>query len=147
MEISGIPSDIPQNALENAVIKVFEEAGVEVHGEKLKPMYIHACHRIGTKGITICKFTNRKFAREGLVCGRNLKDKKPYGESKIYINTSFCREYKYLNFVIRKCKADGRIFRWKVRNGTNFVQLKDGDEFTEISHKNDLIELNLLVLD
>ena len=80
VEISGIPLEVPQASLEDAVIKIYAEAGVEVHGEKLDAIDIQACHRIGKKGITICKFTNRKYAREGLVCGKNLRNTKLYGE-------------------------------------------------------------------
>ena len=97
------------------------------------------------KGITICRFVNRKFARQGLVNGKNLKDTKLYGDSnKVYINTSFCPEFKYLNFLIRKAKSRGDIFRWKERNGIHFVQVKENDDFEEVSHKNDLISLGLL---
>ena len=144
IEISGIPSEIHQNELEKEILKVFQAAEVKVHGENLQERDIQAAHRIGKKGVVICKFVNRKFAREGLFCGRNLKGKNVYNNSNVYINDSLCREFKYLNFVVRKSKNDNIIFRWKVRNGITFVQKKDGDEFEEISHKSDLIRLGLL---
>ena len=144
IEISGIPLQVSHYKLEDEVIKIFEAAEVTVHGKKLNASKIHACHRIGKKGITICKFVNRKFAREGLVCGKNLRDVNLYGNnSKVYINDSFCPELKYLNYLIRKLKIDGQIFRWKTRNGINSVQVEEGVEFVEITHKQDLRDLNL----
>ena len=144
VEISGIPDNIAQKDLEREVVNIYSEAGVVVHGNKVQASDIQACHRIGKKGITVCKFVNRKFAREGLVCGRNLKDKIIYEGSKVYINSSFCYEYKHLNYLIRKSKTNGVIFRWKVRNGTNFIQVAEEEDFIEITHKNDLIDLDLL---
>ena len=136
IETTGIPEDVTQNNLEEDVKKVFSAAGVKVHGDNLEHRDIQACHRIGRKGVTIVKFVNRKFAREGLYKGKNLKGKTLYGpNTKIFINDSFCHEFKYLNYVIRKAKSDALIFRWKVRNGTNFVQMKEAEEFVEISHK------------
>ena len=62
IEVSGIPTNIDQNSLENEVINIFNAADVSVHGNRLTHMDIHACHRIGKKKeITICKFVNRKF--------------------------------------------------------------------------------------
>ena len=91
------------------------------------------------------RFTNRKFAWEGLVNGKNLRDKKLYGvNSKIYINNSFCDEYRSLNYLIRKAKKDYAIFRWKIKNGINCVQLNDGDDFVEVTHKIDLVRLGIV---
>ena len=145
VELSGIPKNIPQKDLESEVIKVFDAAEVKVHGRSLEEMDIQACHRVGKKGDTIVRFVNQKFASEGLYCGRNLKGKNIYGnDSKVYINTSFCKEFKFLNYLVRKAKNDDNIFRWKVRNGITYVQTEDGGDFHEISHKNDLIDLNLM---
>ena len=147
IEIAGIPTSVKQEELEAEVVKIFNVAGVLVNGHKLDPYQIQACHRIGKKGITICKITNRKFAYEGLYCSKNLKGKKLYGEiSQIYINHSLCKEYSYLNYCIRKAKKENKIHRYKVRHGVNYIQLEEGDDFVEISHKNDLIDLDIIDL-
>ena len=143
IEVTGIPANVVSQNLEEEVVKIYEKAGVQINGKRLDSSDIQACHRIGKKNITICKFVNRKFAREGLVCGRNLKGSNIYGTSPVYINTSFCPEFKFLNFLIRKAKSRGEIFRWKVRNGVNSIQVTEGGNFVEVAHKNDLIELNL----
>ena len=63
VEISGIPTDVKDEDLEEAVLRVYEEAGVEVDGTKLKKAHISACHRIGKKGNVIVRFPNRKKSR------------------------------------------------------------------------------------
>ena len=75
IEISGIPTSVKQNDLEGKVLKIFETAGVEVNGYKLDYYQIQACHKIGKKGVTICKFVNRKFANNAIYSGKNLKGK------------------------------------------------------------------------
>ena len=95
IEITGIPSTVKQDDLEEQVVKIFNAANVTVNEHGLDPYQIQACHRIGKKGITICKFVNRKFATEGIYCGKNLKGIKLYGnDSQVYINNSFCKEYR-----------------------------------------------------
>ena len=143
IEISGIPTSIEQNGLEDEVIKIFEAADVFVHGEGLRKRDIQACHRIGKKGATICKFTNRKFARESLFCGKNLKGKKLY-DSNVYINNSFCDEFRHINYLVRTAKKNNQIFRWKIKNGVNFVMMEEGGNFEEISHQNDLVRLKII---
>ena len=146
VEISGIPTAVKQDELEKEVCRIFDVAGVQVNGHKLDPFQIQACHRIGRKGNTICQFVNRKYAYEGIYNGKNLKDKNLFGEdSKVYINPSLCKEYQYLNYIIRKAKGGNKIFRWRVKHGINLIQLSQEGEFFEVTHKNDLIEHGIII--
>ena len=88
---------------------------------------------------------SRKWAYQGVFNGKNLKDKNIYGRSSVYINTSFCNEFKYLNFIIRKAKASGKLFRWKIKNGVNYVKDKEDDDFQEVSHKNDFEKIGIAI--
>ena len=142
VEISGIPVSVSQEKLEDEVIKLFNTAGVEVDGHKLDKLQIHACHRIGSKGATVVKTVNRKFAEQSLYCSKNLKGKSPY-PTEVYINSSFCKEYSFLNFVVRKAKQQGHIHRYKVKKGVTLVQLVENGDFKEITHKVDLIKCNI----
>ena len=145
VEISGIPKTVDVKNLEAEVIKIYDAAQVKVHGQSLRPSDIQASHRIGKKKeTTIVKFVSRKFAFEGLVNGRNLKDNNVYGPgTKLYINTSFCDAYRHLNFLIRGIKGKKLIHHYKVRKGTNFIQIKEGDDYFAIEHVNDLVALGL----
>ena len=59
---------------------------------------------IGKKGVTTCKFVNRKFANEGL-----YKTHPVYGQT--YINNSMCTEFSKYGYYIRKLKKDKLIHR------------------------------------
>ena len=145
IEITGIPSTVRQADLEKEVVKIYEAAGVTVSGNQLDSSQIQGCHRIGKKGVTICKFVNRKFAYEGIYSGKNLKDANIYGEnSRVYINNSFCDEYRHLNYLIRTAKREGKLFRWKIKHGINYVQMTEEDEFEEIGHKSDLLKMQII---
>ena len=146
IEVTGIPETVAQNQLENEIVKIYAAAQVVVDGDALERKDIQACHRIGKKNVTICKFVNRKFANEGLYNGKNLKGKDLYGnKSQIYINNSFCDEFRHINCLIRKAKKNNNIFRWKVKHGVNFIKVnEDDEEFLEVSHINDLVNLNIV---
>ena len=75
VEITGVPEQVQQEDLESHVINIFKEAKVSVHGRSLEPFDMEACHRIGKRNVVIARFVNRKFAREALYNGRNLKGK------------------------------------------------------------------------
>ena len=56
----------------------------------------------------------------------------------ILINNSFCPEFKFLNFVIRKATTDKIIHRYKIRNGVTYIQLEENGDFFQIGHVLDL---------
>ena len=61
-------------------------------------MDIAAVHRLANKKTTIVRVVNRKFSREALFNGKKR------GMAKIpgFSLTSFCQEFRYLNYVVRK---------------------------------------------
>ena len=142
-EVSGIPKDIPQERLEDEIVEIVKEAKVSVNRQPLKKCDIVACHRIGRKGNVVCRVINRKFSREAIVNGKNLKGTKRYGDSKIFINSSFCPEFRFLNYACRKAAEKKEIHRYKVKNGVNLVQVKEEEPFHEIGHVNDLENLGV----
>ena len=111
----------------------------------MKKTDIVACHRVGKKGVVVCRVINRKFAREAIVNGKNLKGSKRYGDGKIYINNSLCPEFRFLNYVCRKAVQKKEIVRYKVKNGVNMVQKEDGGRFIEIGHVLDLTNIGVTV--
>ena len=122
IEITGIPDDVQQKDLEDHVINIYNEAGVKVHDESFEKRDIEACHRIGKKGTVITRFVNRKFAKEGLYKGRNLKDKIIYdGDKRLYNNDSLCKPFQYIGYVIRKLKKAKKIEKYKIKNGVFFI--------------------------
>ena len=52
-------------------------------------------------------------------------------------------EYRFLNYVIRRAAKDKKLYKYKVRNGVNFVQKDQDSDFIEIGHANDLVNLGI----
>ena len=126
------------------MIDFFKEAKVHVNRQPKKQTDIQAVHRLGNKKTTIVKVVNRKFAKEALFCGKNLKGSKRYGiNSPIYINDTFCPKYNFLNFAIRKAYKSKHVLKCKVRNGVNYVQKDDALKFVEVGHVFDLENLKI----
>ena len=130
--------------MKDEVIKIFEAVNVYVGGERQSKIPIQAVHRIGkAQEKTVAKFVNRRFASEALYASKNLKDNSPYN-NPIYLNPSSCREFAYLNFLVRKAAKGKRVARWKVKKGITLVKISENDpRFHEITHRIVLIDLGI----
>ena len=98
----GISADIEDTAIEDECLNIFKAAKVKVGNRFPTTLDIHAAHRKGRKGTVIVKFVNRKFAIASLTNRQNLKDSDVYGG--VFINTSLCPEFGFLNFAVRRAK-------------------------------------------
>ena len=93
VEISGIPHEILDNNLEDKVIDICKDAGIEIGH-----MDIEGCHRLplsrnnaaGTKRF-IVKFVNRKHSEDVLRLKKIISSR-----SKVFISNSLCPYYRYL---------------------------------------------------
>ena len=85
--------------------------------------------------------------REAIVNGKYIGNTRRYGNGKIFINNSFCHEYKFLNYVCRKPAREGNIHRYKVKNGVNYVQKVEGSSFIEGGHILDMENLGVEIPD
>ena len=55
--------------------------------------------------------------------GKKLKGKKIYGNQGLYINHSFCKEFKYIGYVIRKRKRKYLIEQYRIRDGVYSIKM------------------------
>ena len=69
LDFSGIPSSVTPIDLENVVLRLLLETGVDLDESR-----IVACHRLGKTDRTIVKFLNRKDAENVFSNRRKLKD-------------------------------------------------------------------------
>ena len=69
MDFSGIPSSVASKDLENFILRLFQEIGVD-----LDELRIVACHRLGKTDRTIVNFLNREDAENVYSKKRKLKD-------------------------------------------------------------------------
>ena len=94
-------------------------------------------------GKTIVRFVNRKFAKEILYHGKELRNNPNF--KSIYVNNSFSKEFAYINYKIRMAQKSKNIFRYRVKNGVTLIQKTESDEFLQVTHRNDLVKLGLEV--
>ena len=144
-EIVGIPTEVNDDKLEDEVIEIAKEAKIFVNRQPLKKQDICAVHRLRDGKTTIVRVVNRKYAQQALYCGRNLKGTKRYGGQPIYVNNSFCREFKFLNYIIRKASKAEEIHHYKIRNGVTYVQMVADGEYKQIGHVLDLENLGITI--
>ena len=98
-QISGIPHEVLDNNLEDKVIDIYKDAGIEIGH-----MDIEGCHQLplsrnntgGTKCV-IVKFVNRKHSEDMLRSKKTISS-----HSKVFISDSLCPYYHYL---WGKCKG------------------------------------------
>ena len=115
-QIVGIPVEVKQEKLEEEVVSILNEAKVQVDVSQIKNSDICAVPRLSDQKTTIVRVVNRKFSYEAIRNGKNLKGTKRYVGNAIYINNSFCCEFQFINFVIRKALRDKLIHKYKIRN-------------------------------
>ena len=100
IEITRIPTSIPEQNIEEKVCQIFEAIGVSVHKSNID------CHRLSDKERTIVKFLRRKYCKQVLRCKKDLRSINmsnldlPEG-TKLFINESFCPYYERL--FTKKC--------------------------------------------
>ena len=143
MEICGIDKAISDENVEDECLKIMKAAKVKVGNRFPNTLDVHAAHRKGKKGTVIIKFVNRKFAYNAISNRANLKNMDEYKST--FINTSLCPEFGFLNYAVRRAKANGEISFYKMRNGITLIKKSENSPFVEISHENDLSRNGLTV--
>ena len=140
LEVLGIPISVKDDALEDKLLDVFREIGVEI-GQR----DIQACHRVKNNQ-TIVKFSNRKDCLQILRVKKQLKDLDCYLFNfqdcmKILINESLC---PYYNWLWNKCKAiknKNKLHQFYTLNGIIRVQLVEHGAVKSVKYISDLEEL------
>ena len=131
LEISGIPESIPNNNLEETVLKIISETGVSVNSRD-----VEACYRLNQKAKpkkVIIKLSKRKDGARVMKNKKKLKSMKPQNIGspsgcKIYINES-CKYYKCLWWRCKLLQTRGSIQSFWVTNGSIRIR-HQSDEVT-----------------
>ena len=98
VEISGISNEVSDQNLEETVIGICKDSGIEVNS-----LYIEGCHRLplgrnvtNTNKRVIVKFVNRKHSEAMLQRKKDIIKK-----SKVFVSHLLCPYYRFLS---GKCK-------------------------------------------
>ena len=140
LEISGIPDSIPNNNLEETVLKIFNETGVTVNSRD-----VEACHRLNQKANpkkVIIKLSKRKDVARVMNNKKKLKSMKPQNIGlpsgcKIYINENLCKYHKYLWWKCKLLQTRGSIQSFWVTNGSIRIRHQN-DQVTSVIRIEDL---------
>ena len=127
--ISGIPHDVADDHLEDAVTSIMEDVDVIVQNGDTE-----ACHRIkksdqkSSSKKTIVRFINHKYCKKALVNRKNLINinrKMKYNFSrnnKIFINKHLTHANEPIAFCGRKLKRNSKIHSCFTRDGIDFIK-------------------------
>ena len=114
VEIPGIPNSIPDNDLENAVISICRDSGVEID-----PKDIKCYHRLplsrnskGQDERMIVKFVNRKHS-EALLRDKKRISSKSFNHlnvlNKVFVSVSLCPYYRYIWGKCKDLQRQGQV--------------------------------------
>ena len=139
LELSGIPDSIPNNNLEETVLKIFNETGVTVNSRD-----VEACHCRNQKSNpkkVIIKLSKRKDVVRVINNKKKFKNKKPQNIGlpsgcKICINENLCKYHKCLWWKCKLLQTCDSIQSFWVTNGS--IRIKhQNDEVTSVTHIED----------
>ena len=160
MDFSGIPSSVASKDLENFILRLFQEIGVD-----LDELRIVACHRLGKTDRTIVNFLNREDAENVYSKKRKLKDVdiscllshdiqnrndinrgsqndwRDEGLSrkrKILLSKNLCPYCRYLYGLVNVKKAQGLIFYFRFFSGTIRMRELQDSRAINNTHKSDI---------
>jgi len=136
--IDGIPEGVGD--LRGEVVNILAALDVSVNESDL----LHV-RKEGRRHRVVCQFAEHASVQEVLLKHSGHKDQHVVGgrRVKLYFKQMLTPHYEHLSYAIREAKKRGRIFRYRIENGVNAVQLAEGDDFQEITHKSDLINMGL----
>ena len=141
IEVNPVPSDIPDNELEEKICHALSLTGVTV-----TPDDLDACHRLKNKNNVIIKFKSRKVKQRVTINRRNLKNKATELSNlkftgNLFINESMCSDNHKLFYKCRKLKKAKKIHStWFFNNSVN-IQINQDGNIHRVFHTYDLEEL------
>ena len=106
VEIPGISNEVSDQNLEETVIRISEDSGIDVNS-----LDIEGCHRLllgrnatNTNKRVIVKFVNRKHSEAMLQHKKDIIKK-----SKVFVSHSLCPYYRYLWGKCKELQRKGRV--------------------------------------
>ena len=138
IEISGIPTSVQHNDLEDKTLQVFKKIDINV-----LPENIEACHRLSSKNANIIvKFSKRKDRANVLDNKRKLKDldMSDIGleTNKVFLNWNLCPYYKSLRWKCKKLFEASKIDSFWIAGSKVMMKLEVRSEPIHISHDDDI---------
>ena len=136
VEISGISNEVSDQNLEQTVIGICKDSGIEVN-----PLDIEGCHRLplgrnatNTTKQVIVKFGNMKHSEAMLQHKKDIKQK-----SKVFVSHSLCPYYRFLWGKCKELQRKGRINQVFCLGAIVTVRITENSPAIKILHEKDLL--------
>ena len=136
VEISGISNEVSDQNLEQTVIGICKDSGIEVN-----PLDIEGCHRLplgrnatNTTKRVIVKFVNMKHSEAMLQHKKDIKQK-----SKVFVSHSLCPYHRFLWGKCKELQRKGRINQVFCLGAIVTVRITENSPAIKILHEKDLL--------
>ena len=136
VEISGISNEVSDQNLEQTLIGICKDSGIEVN-----PLDIEGCHRLplgrnatNTTKRVIVKFVNRKHSEAMLQRKKDINQK-----SKVFVSHSLCPYYRFLWGKCKELQRKGRINQVFCLGAIVTVRITENSPAIKILHEKDLL--------
>ena len=142
-ELSGIPNSICDEDLENTVINICKESGIDVDARD-----IEGCHRLplsrnsrGHDKRVIVKFVNRKYA-EALLKDKKQISGKNFGHlhvtNKVFVSVSLCPYYRFIWGKCKDLQRQGKVHHVFCLGGIVCIKLSENGSPVKLHHISDI---------
>ena len=136
VEISGNSNQIPDQDLEENVVKICKDSDINI-----SPMNIEGCHRLplgrnstnATKQV-IAKFVNRKHSEAMLQRKKDINSK-----NKVFVTHSLCPYYRFLWGKCKDLQRKGRISQVFCLGAVVTIRVTENSPAIKILHERDLM--------
>ena len=164
MNFSGIPNSVAPKDLENFILRLLQEIGINLDKSR-----VVVCHGLGKTDRTTVKLLIRKYAENVYLNKKKLKDDDIScllsdddiqdrndtttgstrsqngwmegglsGKRKIFVSQDLYPYYRYLYSLVKEKKAEGLIFDCWVFNGTILMSELQDSRVINITHEPDI---------
>ena len=143
VELSGILNSICDEDLENTVINICKESGIDVNARD-----IEGCHRLplsrnsrGHDKRVIVKFVNRKYA-EAMLKDKKRISGKNFGHlnvtNKVLVPVSLCPYCRYIWVKCKDLKRQGKVHHFFCLGGIVCIKLLENGSPVKLHHISDI---------
>ena len=138
VEISRISNEIPDEDLQNNVIKICKNSNIIIN-----PVDIEGCHCLpqgrnstADNKRVIVKFLNRKHSELRLRSKKSISSK-----SKVYISNSLCPYYHYIWGKCKDLQRKGKVSQVFCLRAVVTIRVTENSPSIKILHEKDLIAI------
>ena len=136
VKISGISNEVSDQNLEETVIGICKDSGIDVNS-----LDIEGCHRLplgrnatNTNKHVIVKFVNRKHSEAMLHRKKDIIKK-----SKVFVSYSLCPDYRFLWGKCKELRRKGQVNQVFCLGAVAAIRITENSPAIKVLHEKDLM--------